>query len=108
MYCPHCQRSAGDVNELYAMVQSRGKGRQIAFYAIGKNNSPMEAQLYQKRYKVPFTVLPDKDLQISSRFSKVTPPMLIALKKQGGTWQEYYRVSKIEGNAAGIYPNIQP
>lgn len=108
MYCPHCQRSAPDVNQLHAMVQRRGMGGRIAFYAIGRNNTPMEAEMYRKRFNVTYPVLADRDRAISSRFGDFLPPMLIALKKKEGRWQEFYRESKIQGKADQIYRHIQP
>lgn len=108
MYCPHCQRSADDVNQLHAMVQKRGQNSRIAFYAIGTNNTPMEASMYQKRYNVPFPVQSDRDRSITSQFNNVTPPLLIALKKQGGQWKEFYRTDKIQGQKNSIYAHIQP
>lgn len=108
MYCPHCQRSADAVNQLYTNVQKAGQGNRIDFYAIGRNNTPMESATYQKRYQVPFTVLSDRNLSISSRFNKTTPPLLIALKKQGSQWKEFYRTRNIQGNVTTIQQNIQP
>lgn len=108
MYCPHCQRSAGDVNQLHSLVQKRGMGGRIAFYAIGRNNTPMEAEMYRTRYHVPFAVIPDRERVISSRFKDFSPPMLIALKKQSENWQEFYRESSIQGKAEQIYQQIQP
>lgn len=64
--------------------------------------------MYRSRFHVPFPVLADRNRQISSRFRDVVPPLLIALKKENGKWQEFYRENRIQGEAAKIYQHIQP
>ena len=108
MYCPHCQKNAKHVNELAAMSRRQGVGGQIDFYAIGWNNTPMEVEMYRKRYKVTYPVIPDRDRSISARFGKFRPPLVIALKKQGGQWKEFYRVVDTQGKDSEILSNIRP
>jgi len=106
MYCPVCQRSADEVNQLYWMTQSQG-GR-VAFYAVGKKNTPMEAETYRKRFKVPFPVVADRQLAISSRFAGFKPPLWIALRREGGDWREFYRADPHKTKVEEIYSRIQP
>ncbi|QQL45644.1 peroxiredoxin family protein [Sulfuriroseicoccus oceanibius] len=106
MYCPVCQRSADEVNELYGMARKQG-GR-IAFYAIGKNNTPMEADTYRKRFNVPFPVVADRQLTVASRFGSFKAPMVIALRRQGGDWKEFYRANPHETKVDEMYARIQP
>ena len=108
MYCPHCQVAAKHVNEVYALTQSRGMGSRIEFYAIGWGNTPMESEMYRTRYKVRYPIVPDRDLSISSRFGKFRPPLVVALRKQGGRWTEFYRIVEVRGKAEEIYARIQP
>lgn len=108
MYCPHCQKNAKYINELAALSGSQGLGSQINFYAIGWNNTPMEVEMYRKRYKVTYPVISDRDRSISSRFGKFSPPLVIALKKQGGQWKEFYRVVDTRGKTSEILSNIRP
>ena len=108
MYCPHCQRTADEVNRLHALVKSRGLGSRIEFFAIGWNNSEMEAEMYRKRFQVPFAVVPDRSRAISSRFGNFRPPLLIALRKEGGTWREFYRTRSLRGDPEAILAKIQP
>jgi len=98
MYCSQCQKNAKHVNELHAMTQGQNSAQKVDFYAIGWNNTPLEAEMYRKRYHVSYPVVSDRDRSISSRFGKFKPPLLIALKKQGGQWTEFYRVVNIRGN----------
>ncbi len=91
MYCHSCQTAAPHVNELHALVRRRGLGKKIAFYAIGWGNTEMEADLYRTRFSVPFPVIADRERTISSRYGDFRPPLLIALRRQGGGWKEIYR-----------------
>jgi peroxiredoxin len=106
MYCPHCQKNAKHVNELHAMTQRRSSAQKVDFYAIGWNNTPLEAEMYRKRYHVTYPVVSDRDRSISSRFGKFKPPLLIALKKQGGQWTEFYRVVNIRGDNEKVLHQI--
>ena len=106
MYCPHCQKIAKHVNALHAMTQRRGLSQKMDFYAIGWNNSPLEAEMYRKRFSVTYPVVSDKDRSISSRFGKFRPPLLIALRKQGGQWKEFYRVVDISGKTDEVFSQI--
>ena len=93
MYCHTCQTAASHVNKLHSLVQSRGLGSKIAFYAVGMNNTEMEADLYRTRFKVPFPVIADRERAIASRYGSFKPPLLIALKREGGKWREFYRTA---------------
>jgi hypothetical protein len=93
MYCHTCQTAASHVNKLHSLVQSRGLGSKIAFYAIGMNNTEMEANLYRTRFKVPFPVIADRDRAIASRYGSFKPPMLIVLRREGGKWREIHRTA---------------
>lgn len=93
MYCHTCQTAASHVNKLHALVQSRGLGSKIAFYAVGMNNTEMEADLYRTRFKVPFPVIADRERAIASRYGSFKPPLLIALRREGGKWREIYRTT---------------
>jgi hypothetical protein len=93
MYCHTCQNAAAHVNNLHSLVQKRGLGSKISFYAVGVNNSEMEANLYRTRFNVPFPVIADRERTIASRYGDFRPPMLIALRREGGSWKEIYRTS---------------
>ena len=108
MYCHECQKEAPSVNALHSLVRKKGLGSKINFYAIGWGNSPLEAQMYKKRYHPPFPVIPDRNRAISQRFGKFRPPLLIALRKQGGVWKEFYRTHKVMGKTKSVFTSIQP
>jgi hypothetical protein len=108
MYCTHCQTAAKHVNEVYDMTRSRGMGSRIDFYAIGWGNTPMECEMYRKRFNVKYKIIPDRDLSISRRHGDFRPPLLIALRKRGGQWTEFYRISDVRGKSSEIFAKIQP
>ena len=95
MYCIHCQRDAKHVNELYDRLK-KSRGSKVEFYGIGWGNSPMEVEMYRKRYNVKYPLIPDKDKAISKRFGKVRTPLIVVLKRQNGHFKETLRISKIK------------
>jgi len=96
MYCIHCQRDAKHVNELYERLQGGRHRSKVEFYGIGWGNSPMEVEMYRKRYNVKYPLIPDEKKSISKRFGKVRTPLIVVLKKQGGQFKESFRISKIK------------
>lgn len=106
MYCHKCQTEASHVNRLHALA--RQQGADIDFYAIGWGNTPMESEMYRKRFNVPFHIVPDKSLTISRRFGKFRPPLLVALRKEAGQWKEFYRIRDTRNKAPEIFAAIKP
>jgi hypothetical protein len=96
------------VNELHRAVKNRGAGSKVQFYAVGWGNSPLEAETYRKRFNVPFPVIADRDLAISKRYGSFRPPLLIALRREGGTWKEFYRTKHVMGQTDDILSAILP
>jgi len=92
MYCPHCQRSAPLVNELYQTIQSRAdvKGK-IKIIGLGIGNSPYEVDLFKKKYEVPFPLFPDHDGAICKPFGVLSTPTFIGAKiNRDGTIEQFY------------------
>lgn len=108
MYCHTCQSAASHVNDLHAMVQKRGLGSRIEFYAVGVNNTAMEADLYRTRFHVPFAVIADRERTLASRYGVERPPVLIALRKSGSGWKEIYRTTDPTVPGEEILAKIQP
>jgi hypothetical protein len=108
MYCHTCQTMASHVGELQRMVRQRGLDSRIGFYAIGWGNSPMESEMYRKRFGVGYPVIPDPELVISKRFGRFRPPLLIALRRQGGGWSEIARFTDLRGDKEEILAKITP
>ena len=96
MYCIHCQRDAKHVNEIYDRIQQGANRSDVAFYGIGWGNSPMEVEMYRKRYNVKYPLISDKNKAISKRFGKVRTPLIVVLKKENGQLKESFRISRIK------------
>jgi thiol-disulfide isomerase/thioredoxin len=105
MYCHHCQSAAPHVVEAYRMAKS-SMGSKVEFYGIAWGDTPMEAAQFQNRFNVPFPVIADKDLSISSRYGKFRPPLFIVLKKQGGKWVETFRTTDTHMKPAQIIEKL--
>jgi len=92
LYCPHCQRTASQINELYQKIQERPDMKEkIKMIGIGVNNSAYEVDSYRKRYKVPFPLIPDESMEISKILGVRGTPTFIGIKVNGkGTQKRFY------------------
>ena len=81
IYCPHCQRTASQVNDLFRLIQERPNLKEkIKIIGIGANNSSYEVNSYQERYKVPFPLFPDLSMEITQKLDVRGTPTFIGLK----------------------------
>jgi len=81
MYCGNCQAEAPRVNELYQLINKDPnlKGK-IKMIGIGAGNTPLEVEVFQKSYEVPFPLFPDEDYAIYKALGKERTPFFIAAK----------------------------
>ena len=92
MYCPHCQRSAPFVNDLFQTIQGRTDLKQkIKIIGIGVGNSPYEVDLFKNKYGIPFPLFPDQDSSISKTLGASSTPTFIGAKiNRDGTAEQFY------------------
>lgn len=90
-YCPHCQRSASQVNDLFRLIQGRHDIREkIKMIGIGVGNSMYEVDSYRERYKVPFPLFPDVSNEFSLQLGVKGTPSYIGLKMNSKGVQEHF------------------
>ncbi len=83
-YCPHCQRMASQVNELFQKIQERPDLKdKIKMIGIGAGNSMYEVDSFKERYHVPFPLFPDQDIQITQMLGVRGTPTFIGVWVSG-------------------------
>ena len=80
-YCPHCQVSAAQINELYEKIQGRPDLKEkIKMIGIGVGNSLYEVNSFKERYQVPFPLFADQGMEISEMLGVRGTPTFIGVK----------------------------
>jgi len=101
MYCPYCQAEAPNVNRLYASIEGNPSLKnKIKIIGIGINNSLFETDIFKKKYKVEFPLIPDGDFKLHKIMGQVRTPYFIVVKLSGGKNPEviYSRLGALENN----------
>ena len=101
MYCPYCQGEAPNVNRLYALIEGNPLLKdKFKIIGIGINNSIFETDIFKKKYKVEFPLIPDGDFKLHKIMGEVRTPYFIVVKLSGGKSPEviYSRLGALENN----------
>jgi len=84
MYCPHCQREAPAVNNLYALLASGGHADTVKMLGIGAGNSAMEVELFRAKFDIRFPLVADQNFAVHDACGKVGTPYFYVLAKKPG------------------------
>ncbi len=94
MYCPHCQKAAPAVNELYEkMEQMKRPDLKLVIIGIGANNTNLEVDTFRKGFDIAFPLFSDPDLSISRTLASAGTPTFIGCKKDGDKSVIFFRKS---------------
>ena len=81
MYCPHCQRSAPDVNKLYEAIEKDPKLKnRVKVLGIGIGNTSYEIEFFRKKYSIPFPLIPDGEFVLYKKIGVKRTPYFIGVK----------------------------
>jgi len=92
MYCPHCQKQAPAVNDLFAVIQNQSglKGK-VKIVGMGVGNSAFEVGIFKKQYAIPFPLIPDEKQAIVNTLSGVVTPWFIGYRfNKDGSYNVFY------------------
>lgn len=92
MYCPHCQREAPVVNELYQAIQNRGDLKErMKIIGIGAGNSDYEVGVFREKYAIAFPLIPDKYNKVAQALKVNRTPTFVGIKvHEGGDQEQFY------------------
>jgi peroxiredoxin len=79
MYCPHCQREAPALNDLNALIASRGLSEDVKLIGVGIGNSDFEVQVFRDKYAITFPLFSDPDFKVNKEIGEVGTPFFYVL-----------------------------
>lgn len=81
MYCPHCQKEAPNVNNLFEAISKRPdlKSR-LKLIGIGAGNSVFEVNSYRNLYRIEYPLIPDGNMSIYKQLGEVGTPYFFVIR----------------------------
>ncbi len=91
MYCPHCQKEAPNINDLYRKIENRKDLKdRIKLIGIGVGNSEFETEYFKKSYDIKFPLFPDPDFVVHKLVAEVRTPYFFAIRIKNSTHKVIY------------------
>lgn len=84
MYCPHCQKSAPQVQAFYTGLRQSKLGRKVKMLGIGAGNSDFEVDYFRKKYKLTMPLFSDADYKIHGQVGDAGTPYFILVRLKSG------------------------
>jgi len=85
MYCPYCQKEAPNVNELYRIISGRDDIKdKIRIIGIGAGNTPLEVDVFRKKYAVEFPLFSDESFSVHTATGGVRTPYFFVIRTRAG------------------------
>ena len=85
MYCPYCQKEAPNVNELYSIISGRDDIKdKIRIIGIGAGNTPLEVDVFRKKYAVEFPLFSDESFSVHTATGGVRTPYFFVIRTSAG------------------------
>ena len=90
MYCPHCQREAPYVNELYENLLKLNTSQKIKIIGIGAGNSEFEVNFFKEKFKIDLPLFSDADLNINSDLGGTGTPHFFLVQMKDSNLKTVY------------------
>ncbi len=84
MYCPHCQKEAPLVNEMFDLLEKGGHADKVKLLGIGAGNSAMEVDIFRAKFEPRFPLVPDQDFTMHDACGRVGTPFFYVLARKPG------------------------
>jgi peroxiredoxin len=97
--CPQCHSNAPVLNRLYQSIQKDAAlARDVKIIGICLGNDKTQADAFQKSFKVPFPLFPDKDFAIAQAVEVMdTPTMILVTHSAKVLWSYSGVIEDLDG-----------
>ena len=81
-YCPHCQRQALIMNDLFqAIQQDPALKSKVKMLGIASGNNAKQVELFKQEKNIPFPIVPDDQFVLHDEVGRPKTPFIILFKK---------------------------